>query len=121
MSIFARPFIRTQETKTGEVYTDAAGLQWPVYAKKLATGALPNATSGNVAHGVSNIKLDAPFEVKTLVASSGTGGATARTNKNSPGMAYSFTATDVVITTSVNLSAQSGEMVILYCKTTDNP
>lgn len=105
-----------EESTTDEYFVDANGVAFPIFSKVLATGALPNATSGNVAHGVSNIKLDGHFFVRALNAWSGTAGATARTNKDSAGMSFSFDGTNVIITTTANLSAQSGQMIIEYCK-----
>jgi hypothetical protein len=108
-----------EESTTDKYHVDADGKAWPIYTKRLAIEALPNATSGNVAHGVTGIKLDGHFAVSRLSCSSGTNGATARTNKDSAGLSFSFDATNVVITTTANLSAQAGQMTIEYCKSAD--
>lgn len=107
------------ESRTDGFYTDAAGKNWPIYVKRLAVSALPNATSGNVAHGLSTLKLDGPIRVESLQCWSGTAGATARTNEKSTGVTFGFTSTNLVITTGTDLSAQAGNVLISYCKTTD--
>lgn len=107
------------ESRTSGFYTDAAGKAWPIYIKRLAVTALPNATSGNVAHGLTTLKLDGPIRVESLQCWSGTAGATARTNERSAGVTFGFTSTNLVITTATDLSAQAGNVLISYCKTTD--
>jgi hypothetical protein len=108
-----------QESKTDSFFQDAAGKAWPIYMKKLAVPALGVTAAVNILHGVAAPKLDAPMNVEDLTCSSGAGGATARTNKNSTGISVGFTATQLVITDTADLSAQSGTAVISYCKTTD--
>jgi hypothetical protein len=108
-----------EESTTDGWFRDAAGKSWPIYSKVINVPALPNATTTNYAHGVATIKLDGHFKVRSLTASSGTGGATARTNKNSAGLSFTFDGTNVSITAAANLSAQAGQIIIEYCKTTD--
>lgn len=107
------------ESKTDGFYMDATGKAFPIYIKRLTVSALPNATTGNVAHGVTSIKLDGPIQVEELVCSSGTAGATARTNRQSLGVTFGFTSTNLVIASTADLSAQAGTVLISYCKTTD--
>lgn len=107
------------ESRTSGFYTDAAGKNWPIYVKRLAVTALPNNTTANVAHGLTTLKLDGPIQVESLQCWSGTAGATARTNKNSVGVTFTFTSTNLVIATTTDLSAQAGNVLISYCKTTD--
>lgn len=109
----------TEESTTDEYFVDAAGKAWPIYSKVLAISALPNATSGNVAHGVATIKLDGHFFVRSLVAFAGAAGVTSRSNKDSLGLSYGFDGTNVIIASTANLSAQAGQMIIEYNKTTD--
>lgn len=109
-----------QVALTGDFFYDvAADKHFPIYRKRLAVGALGNAGAVNVAHGEANIKLDGLLEVVHLQASSGAAGATARTNKNSTGLSFGFTAANVVITDTTDLSAQAGSIEIDFCRTTD--
>ena len=105
-----------QESTTDEYFVDAAGVEYPIYAKRLAIDSLPNNTTKNFAHGVTGIKLNGHFDVRSLQASSGAAGATARTNRLSSGITASFDGTNVIIGTGSDLSAQGGTMVIEYCK-----
>lgn len=108
-----------EESQTDQFFVDAAGVKWPIYSKKLAVAALGATAAVNVAHGITAPKLDGHLRVRSLTCSSGTAGATARTNENSAGISFSFTSTNLVITDTADLSAQSGQVTIEYCKTTD--
>jgi hypothetical protein len=109
-----------EESTTDGYFTSADGKKWPIYSKVLAIAALGNAGVVNVPHLVTGIKLDGHLHVRNLFASSGTGGVTARTILAGNAVAVGIDATNVVLTTTTNLSAQSGRIVIEYCKTADN-
>lgn len=109
-----------EESTTDSFFKSADGKSWPIYSKVLAIAALGNAGAVNVPHGVAAIKLDGHLHVRNLMASAGTGGATSRTILAGGAVTVGIDATNVVLTTTTNLSAQSGRVVIEYCKTTDN-
>ena len=104
-------------------FTDATGKSWPIYSKILDLGALPNAGAKNVAHGIANIKLDGHLHISSAHASAGAGGVTSRTLLLAQGGAVTFgvDATNLVVTTTGNLSAQTGRATLEYCISTDNP
>lgn len=108
-----------EESTTDSYFRDAAGKSWPIYSKVVNVPALPNATTTNYPHGVAGIKLDGHLQVRSLTASSGAAGVTARTNKQSAGLSFAIDATNVSITAAANLSAQAGQIVIEYCKSAD--
>lgn len=105
-----------EESLTDQFFVDAAGNAFNVYTKRLAVPALGASGAVSINHGVTGIKLDGLLRVQSLTCSSGTAGATARTNERSAGISFNITSTQVVITDTSDLSAQSGQVVIEYCR-----
>jgi len=107
------------EIKTDRDFEESAGSWRPIYAKTIDIGALPNATTKNVAHNVSNIS--------TWVKLSG---VSTDASKNCRPLPYvtSTLATmiqlradnaNIIIQTSFDWSAYSGSVTGEYTKTTD--
>jgi hypothetical protein len=106
-----------EESTTDEVYVDAAGKAWPVYTKRILIGAMPNATTKNTLHTISNIKLDGGFRCLSLTSDNGTNSWDERCGSN---VAVSVTTTNLVVVSTADLSTHlRGLAVIAYCKTTD--
>lgn len=108
------------ETQTSANWIDANGKAWPIYAKRVTvTGVnapMPNAGTSNTAHGISALKLDGHFAVRRLRSDDGTNTYDERTGATT----ISVTATNLVITTTANLSTHlRTDAIIEYCKTTD--
>lgn len=101
------------ETLTSDQYVDAAGIVWPVYHKRItaAAGKFGNAGATTLAHGIVNLKLDAPFNVVRVNCSNGT--ITADKSKT----AITADVTNLNIITLVNLVTYTGEVMVEYCKT----
>lgn len=101
------------ERMTDDVWVDPAnGDRYPVYEKIISTGALPNATSKNVAHGITDIAAN-KYLWATLWASNGT---VSRSNSSDP--AVIVDASNIVIQAAGNLSTYTASTVYLkYCKT----
>lgn len=109
-----------QVAPTGRFFYDVAlDKSFPIYQKRLTVAALGNAGAVNIAHNEANIKLDGHLKLAHLQCSSGAAGVTARTNESSTGVSANFTAANLVITDTTDLSAQSGSAVIEFCRTTD--
>lgn len=86
-----------------------------IYAKLLDSGALPNATSKNVAHGLDDISLAAGafFKVEAGYASK----ADTLTEIQGLAITYEINATNLVLTTAVDLSSwTASSVVIMYEK-----
>ena len=82
-----------------------------IYGLLVDTGALPNTTSSNVAHSVTNLDANEFFHV--LYAWSD--GADLLTDNR---LRYTLTATNLVLTSTADLSAvTASQAVILYTKT----
>lgn len=113
MSDLSTTLVIGQEVQTDQLWQDAAGANWHIYRKVLDLTALPNAGAKNVAHGVATIKLDAYNSVRTAWAAGGGNFASLEAGS----FTAALNATNLVITTTTNLSAQSGFAVIEYCKT----
>lgn len=98
---------------TGKKWIDANGAAHVIYRKAVDTGALPNATSKNVAHG-QTIALSCPVIRKRISAWNGT------TNRFLDGatVTITVTATNIVVDSgAVNLSAYTSSFVeIEFCK-----
>lgn len=96
---------------TGKKWIDANGAPHVIYRKTLSVGALPNATSKNVAHGEA-VSLTKYHKVEGLFANNGT---TVKT-ENSSGITVDMNATNVVITTATDLSLYVGGVVTIeFC------
>lgn len=104
----------TSEQDTGCKWVDGK----PIYKKTIDIGALPNATTKNIAHGISalgimldmrgvafytnGISLPLPFVAISQAS-----------------ISTNATSTDVVITTANDRTAASGYITLWYTKTTD--
>lgn len=99
-------------------FTDAAGKQ--IFRKKIDFGALPNATTKNVAHGISNLNVakDAHFRI--------TGTVSDATDVQDIGVYFAATAgftvfkvnaTNVVATSTGDLSGVNAVVFLEYTKT----
>lgn len=105
------------EARTGHFWLDAAGKYWPIYAKRLDVGALPNATTKNTAHGITALKLDGHFKVRRLRADNATNVWDELTGVE---VLCSCTVTNFVMVSTADLSTHlRGDATIEYCKTTD--
>lgn len=120
MKIFKKTLGIGEESRTSEVFVDDNGVSWPIYVKRLDCGAMPNATTKNVAHGVADIKIGGLsfFELLSLRSDDGTN---VWDEKTAAGVYASITATNLVLVSSANISSHlRGVALIAYCKTSDN-
>lgn len=116
-------FIATTKYSTTEVKT---GMVWinnkPIYRKVVSMGALLNADSLVVAHGISNIEFIVNAIMFAIRESDSdrlpVPYATFNAN-NSGGLNGYANATNVVITTSSNRTTYNGYAILEYTKTTD--
>lgn len=121
MKIFKKTLGIGEESRTSEVFVDENGVCWPVYVKRIDCGAMPNATTKNVAHGITAPKINGTgyFEVLSLRADNGTNIWDERTG--STGVKCSITETNLVLVSTTDLSLHvRGIAVIAFCKSTDN-
>lgn len=103
----------TDEVDTGTRWIDGKA----IYKKTIDFGALPNATSKSVAHGISNLSL--------VVAISGVGHASSGQNIPLPNASSSSSfsvevnanATNVTISCGTDRSGYSGYVTLYYIKT----
>ena len=106
----------TSEQDTGCKWIDGK----PIYKKTVDIGALPNAGSKTVAHGIANLGL----VIKAEGFASGSGGVRvtfpfASVAAVGDQIAMRFEPTNIVILTGVNRSGFSGYVTLYYTKTTD--
>lgn len=117
MEIENKPFAALgEEQRTGRFFTDSTGKAWPIYSKKIDFAAGPNAGADSVAHGVASIKLDGWLRI---VHAQFTKAATAPVLLDGAALIGTMTTTDVVLTSTGNLTTYAGFAVIEYNKTTD--
>lgn len=103
-----QPIWTTTEIWTGK-FRDGS----KVYTKVVDFGALPNATSKNVAHGISN--LDLSYTQAPVVEATCSNGTMPTTLA---GIAtVTFTGTNLTLTTTADFTAYSAYVRIEYCKT----
>lgn len=88
-----------------------------IYAKLLDSGALPNATSKNVAHGLDDISLAAGafFKVMSGYASK----ADTLTDIHGLALTYEINDTNLVLTTGVDLSSWTASTVVIMFEKDD--
>lgn len=97
------------EIQTDKVWVDpATGTRYPVYRKMVDTGALPNATGKNVAHGVTGMAVTKYMKASLWATDGSTKG---RVIAGDP--VVEVTATNIVITATANLSAYTASTVLL--------
>lgn len=106
----------TSEQDTGCKWIDGK----PIYKKTVDIGALPNATTKTVAHGITNLGL----VIKAEGFASESSGVRitfpfASVAAVGDQVAMRFEATNIVIIAGVNRSGFSGYVTIWYTKTTD--
>lgn len=101
-----------EEVDTGRKYIDVNGEAYPIYRKMVKTGALPNNTTGNVAHGITGLDVNRYSRVVGLHADNGTTVVYQGTD-----VKVAVNATNIVLTTVANLSTYHGNVEIEYCKT----
>lgn len=113
MFVFKYDFDLGGEQDTGQK-TSAGNA---IYAKLLDTGALPNATSKNVAHGLDDISVAAGAYFGLLASFADDGGTTLSTFDGITGLTWGITDTNLVLTAAGDLSGWTGSSaVILYEK-----
>lgn len=83
-----------------------------LYRKTVDLGALPNATSANVAHGIANV--DASY--CRVLEVWGIDEATPATTSLSPGVNAQMDTTNIVVTTTTDLSDYNGYALLEYTK-----
>lgn len=88
------------DVDTGRKFQDAAGAYRPIRVKVINIAALPNNTSGNTAHGVSGIDLE--FVTATVISSNGIT------------LTPVVNGTNLVVTTTSDLSGESGTAILFY-------
>ncbi len=101
---------------TDKYYVDAAGKAWPIYQKTIDFGAGPNATGKSVAHNIANLKADGHFKVQHAQFVKA---ATAPVVLDGAALVGTITLTDVVLTSTANLTTFTGRATIEYTLTTD--
>lgn len=90
---------------SGAIYRDLAGNPRKVKVCYVATGALPNIATSNVAHGLS---IDPEFASVSLLVNDGT------VSKGYPEADLSINATNIIIVAAGNESAFSGIAIVHY-------
>lgn len=90
-----------------------------VYQKTISFGALPNATTKNVAHNITNIDRVVRHEFWAKRASDGTQVPLPHVNNTAIGSALQLLVnnTNVQVRTSANYSAYDGEVTLYYTRT----
>lgn len=99
----------TAETLTNETY-----LGYPVYRKVINFGALPNATTKSVAHGISS-----PYEIIKIIgyATNGTRYINIDFYASGPFSAYSYVdGANIVVGAAGNMSTYLGKITLEYIK-----
>jgi hypothetical protein len=103
------------ESTTDSWYVDAAGVAWPIYSKVIDFGAGPNATSKNVAHGITSLKADGHFKIRHAQFVKA---ATAPVILDGAALVGIFPdLTNVRLTSTADLTTYTGRAVIEYTKT----
>jgi hypothetical protein len=103
-----------EEIQSGKIWVDPAdGLKYPMFRKVINTGSLPNATSENTAHGIVGLAVTKFMRCEFWATNGTTKG---RVSNGNP--LIEVDATNVVVTSTGDLSAYTSSLVILeYCKT----
>lgn len=100
------------ETATGEIWIDGK----PIYQKVFKVANLPNTTSENVSHGVTDLG--------TVIYLGGVmqgGGSDGRPIPNSNQIILNYTASNIRITTNTDFSNNSGIIIFKYTKADPTP
>ncbi len=109
------PFSATEQALTGVLWTDAK----QVFRKVIDIGGLPNATTKNVAHGITG--LDTVIEAEGIALNT-SGGTHVQLGRPTAGAGSQVTinvnATNVQIVTDADLTANDdSHVILLYTKT----
>ncbi len=104
-----------EESETGAYFVDATGKAYPIYQKIIDMGAGPNAGADTVAHGVASMLATGHFKAYGYY----TKAATAPVISDGAALVVTLTLTNVVATSTADLTTYAGRMVIEYCKSTD--
>lgn len=104
----------TAEQKTPFTWIDGK----PIYKKTINIGALPNATSKNVLHGISTLGIMVDMRGVAFY-SNGISLPLPFVAISQASISLNATSTDVVITTANDRSTASGYVTLYYTKTTD--
>lgn len=99
---------------TDKYFVDSAGVAWPIYQKIIDFGAGPNATGKSVAHSIANLKADGHFKISHAQFVKA---ATAPVIMDGAALVGTMTLTDVVLTSTANLTTYTGRAVIEYTLT----
>ena len=104
----------TSEQDTGCKWIDGK----PIYKKTVSLGALPNATTKNVAHGISSLGIMVDMRGVAFY-SNGVQLPLPFVSTAQTAVSLNATSTDIVITAAGDRSSSSGYATLLYTKTTD--
>ena len=116
------PALYSEEEREVGVWTDGR----PLYQKTIDCGTMPNRTTKNVAHGISNIDLNNMSEIKGVIRHSTSGYSISlpKVSDNSTNVQLFFEVTDtniVIYARNNDMSLFTGKVTIQYTKTTDQP
>ena len=107
----------TSEVNTGFKWVDGRD----IYKKTISFGALPNNTTKNVAHGITNLDLIISYDGMAKVTSSGNQIPLPFVNNvlsTMPNYVYlGFTLTDITITTGIDRTGLTAYLTLYYIKT----
>lgn len=104
-----------EESTTDTWFTDSQGVSWQIYSKVIDFGAGPNATSKNVAHGISLLKADGHFKIRHAQFHKA---ATAPVILDGAALVGTFPdLTNVRLTSTADLTTYAGFAIIEYTKT----
>jgi hypothetical protein len=105
-----------EEMDTGRFYVDSAGKAWPIYTKRIDMGAGPNAAADSVAYAAGGIVLATGwFKAWALYKKA----ATAPVIADGAALIVTMTLTNVVCTSTADLTTFTGEAWVEYCKAAD--
>lgn len=106
----------TTEHWTGR-FQGGSGSANRVYRKLISIGAMPNATTKDVAHSISSMDLDAPMLVRGSYGTTTTGRPMPEVNSAGSVIDVYVDATEVHVYSNVNLSTYTGWVFLEYRKT----
>ena len=104
----------TSEVKTSATWIDGK----PIYRKTINIDSLPNATSKNVAHGISSLGIMVDMRGVAFYTN-GISLPLPFVSISQASISLNSTSTDIVITTANDRTAASGCVTLWYTKTTD--
>jgi hypothetical protein len=116
MDVF-KPFQKVgEESRTSEFFVDANGKPWPIYKKIIDMGAGPNAGADSVAYAAADVvKVDGYFRAHGFY----TKAATAPVIADGAALIATMTLTNVVLTSTADLTTYAGRAEVYYCKAAD--